>query len=285
MFWSGETLLARLPGLSNDFNPEAIDCNAWTLTIGKKIYITPTAAAAKSGSHTVRDLKDGESFQIPSGQFAFLQTSERVKIPTSAMAFISIKASIKLKGLINVSGFHVDPGFDGVLLFTVYNAGPSPIHLHQGQQCFLIWFASLDNEQTAFVKTAPSTRRVDGDTVGGIAGSLQSFDDFASRLVEVEHKIRLIETIGKTVIGIAISVVVGLIWMQSKKDPVPQVTALNPPTQHSLPPTAVGTMPPAQALPAQAQAQPTQTLPSQARPAQDQSPTGANTAPPSAAPR
>jgi dCTP deaminase len=47
-------------------------------------------------------------------------------------------------GLINVSGFHVDPGFYGKLIYAVYNAGPSEIHLSRGTEMFLIWFADLD---------------------------------------------------------------------------------------------------------------------------------------------
>ena len=62
-------------------------------------------------------------FRSP-GQFAFLLTDEIVEVPDSAMALISIKAKIKWRGLINVSGFHVDPGFKGRLIFSVYNAGP-----------------------------------------------------------------------------------------------------------------------------------------------------------------
>jgi len=234
MFWSGETLLARLPGLSADFRPESVDCNAWTLTVGKKIYITPTAAAAKSGSHTIRNLNDGESFQIPPGQFAFLQTAECVRVPASAMAFISMKASIKLKGLINVSGFHVDPGFDGVLIFTVYNAGPSPIHLHQGQSCFLIWFASLDNELTKYKKNSPSNWQVDGNSVGSIAGQQQTFDDISTRLHEAEKRIEFIQSIGKFAIGAIVSIAIGFVLIQLRRDTTLPTAALLPSNQHNV---------------------------------------------------
>lgn len=46
----------------------------------------------------------------------------------------------------NVSGFHVDPGFHDHLLFSVYNAGPSVISLDYGEPYFPIWFAQLDEE-------------------------------------------------------------------------------------------------------------------------------------------
>jgi dCTP deaminase len=100
MFWSGETLKERLPTLSPDFKPDAIDCNAWMLTIGSRIYKTPTAAEAKVGSHSIQTLAENASFQIPPGQFAFLETRETVKIPRDVMGFISIKAKIKWQGLV-----------------------------------------------------------------------------------------------------------------------------------------------------------------------------------------
>lgn len=47
-------------------------------------------------------------------------------------------------GLVNISGFHVDPGYSGKLIFAVFNAGPARIHLQKGQRIFPLWMASLD---------------------------------------------------------------------------------------------------------------------------------------------
>lgn len=93
-----------------------------------------------SGAQTV----GGGTLAIPPGQFAFLVTEEKLAIPTNVIGFISLKSKIKWSGLINVSGFHVDPGFSGRLVYSVFNAGPSPIHLERGQKAFLLWIADLD---------------------------------------------------------------------------------------------------------------------------------------------
>lgn len=143
-FWSGETLKDRLETLVTPFDPDRVDCSAYTLTMGRELYVSPNDAMQDPQSVTIRQLGDGEGFTIPPGQFAFLLTEEKVTIPDTALALISIKAKIKWRGLINVSGFHVDPGFRGRLVFSVYNAGPVPVHLRQGQAMFLIWFANLD---------------------------------------------------------------------------------------------------------------------------------------------
>jgi dCTP deaminase len=147
-FWSGETLEEKLPKLVQPYSEDLVDCAAYTLTVGHEIYVSPSAQAINPRDATIRRLGDGEAFTIPPGQLAFLLTEEIVTVPPDAIAFISMKAKIKFRGLINVSGFHVDPGFRGRLIFSVFNAGPLTIHLRQGQPTFLIWYANLDRTST-----------------------------------------------------------------------------------------------------------------------------------------
>src|ERR1700720_2846564 len=143
-FWSGEQIRQHLEQLINKPNPEHIDCAAYTLCIGREYYVSPTDRTPDPRSQSLRQLQDAEAFAIPPGQFAHLQTEEIVTVPPNVLGFISIRARVKWKGLVNVSGFHVDPGFQGRLTFAVFNVGPSPIHLRQSEPIFLIWFSDLD---------------------------------------------------------------------------------------------------------------------------------------------
>lgn len=143
-FWSSQTLKQKLPTLITPYDPGKVEQASYTLGIGQEIFITKDHHTPNS-QHTKRTLLNNEAFVIPPGQFAFLLTEESVEVPKDAIAFISMKAGFKHKGLVNISGFHVDPGFKGKLLFSVYNAGPSPIHLNHNQPCFLIWYARLDD--------------------------------------------------------------------------------------------------------------------------------------------
>jgi len=104
--------------------------------------LRPSFAPPKEDNQ--QKLSPGSILIIPPGQFVLAYTEERVKIPSDVISFISIKAKVKLKGLVNISGFHVDPGYEGRLKFSLYNAGNRPICLVQGEPYFLIWFASLD---------------------------------------------------------------------------------------------------------------------------------------------
>ena len=140
MFLSAETLIKRATNESifTNFDSDRVKHGAYELRVGDHFFRT----SDKSG--VVIPLKDFEQFTIPPGQLAILITEEIIKIPTDLLAFISIKAGIKFKGLVNVSGFHVDPGFDGKLKFSVYNAGSEGVVLARGQAAFTIWLAKFD---------------------------------------------------------------------------------------------------------------------------------------------
>jgi dCTP deaminase len=115
---------------------------AYELSLGGEVYLTD----AKTGKVELLNKDSNRQVDLNPGQFALLLTKEKVKIPKDKIAFISIKAGEKLKGLVNVSGFHVDPGFNDHLLFSVYNAGPSTIVLNFGEPYFPIWFAEMKTE-------------------------------------------------------------------------------------------------------------------------------------------
>lgn len=138
-FWSSETLESKLPTLISPFHSERITHAAYELGVGAEAYVT-------SNDSNETAIGEGKKAVIPPGQFGLLITDEIVEIPNDAIGFISIRAGVKFQGLINVSGFHVDPGFRGRLKFSVYNAGSKTVILDQGQRVFLIWFADLDRE-------------------------------------------------------------------------------------------------------------------------------------------
>jgi dCTP deaminase len=122
-----------------------VDCNSITLSLGPEGYVTGAKLKQKI------QLNDDVQITISCGQFAILLTEEFISIPNDLFGMISMKSKFKFMGLINVSGFHVDPGWKGRLIFTVYNAGPDDINIARGDPAFLIWFATL-NEKTVLTK-------------------------------------------------------------------------------------------------------------------------------------
>ncbi|MBD2204900.1 deoxycytidine triphosphate deaminase [Calothrix sp. FACHB-1219] len=144
-FWSSQTLNSRLRNLIAPFNPDQIQSASYELCLGEEVYISALPDTPIKERKKII-LGDKETVPIPPGQFAFLITAETIQVPKNALAFISIKFKFKSSGLINVSGFHVDPGYNGKLIFAVYNAGPLNFHVARGERFFSIWYADLDQD-------------------------------------------------------------------------------------------------------------------------------------------
>ena len=236
VFWSGEILSERLETLIDPFVSGRVDCAAYRLSIGPEIYVSPNDQTADPTTVTIRNLSEGEAFTIPPGQFAFLLTEEVVTVPADALAFISIRAKTKFRGLVNVSGFHVDPGYRGQLTFAVFNAGPVPVHLKRGKEIFLIWYASLDRE-TTFKKDGTIHKGIDSELVTAIAGELQSFAGLSKKIGDVNnalsvrvHKIEREQTRCRAIAAAALTLFIALAasWIAngipSRSAPPPQTT-------------------------------------------------------------
>nr|WP_267902434.1 deoxycytidine triphosphate deaminase [Sinorhizobium meliloti] len=174
-------------------------------------------------------MQNEQAFQIPPGQFAFLLTEETVKVPPTAMAFISMKATFKMKGLINVSGFHVDPGWEGPLVFAVFNAGPAPVHLQRGLPLFLIWYADLDHTSEKR-KTAPGATTISPTLISSLTGGNDSlyaldqrFRDGVKKLEEEDrkldgriHELRNAQTRNTVMISVLAPILLGLVALAFK---------------------------------------------------------------------
>lgn len=139
-FWSTQRVELEQTKLNliSPFNPDRVEQGHYELSLSREVLTTEDENGYRASQG------EGKTLEIRPGQFALLYTSESVSIPTDAIAFISIKATIKLKGLINVSGFHIDPGFKGKIKFSVYNAANKSIFVQYDDPLFLIWFADLD---------------------------------------------------------------------------------------------------------------------------------------------
>ncbi|MER9176583.1 deoxycytidine triphosphate deaminase [Mesorhizobium sp. M0955] len=187
MFWGGERLKVELGELITDFDFKRVDHASYRLRVGPEIYVSPTGEPDDPRNKPKTLLTEGQGFTIPAGQFGFVLTEERVTVPKEAIAFISIRAGYKFRGLVNVSGFHVDPNYEGRLIFSVFNAGPGPVHLSRGEPCFLIWYADLDRPSDVEKKLGFDS--IPSDLTGPIAGGLQSFAGLLSKINENDKKL------------------------------------------------------------------------------------------------
>jgi dCTP deaminase len=173
--------LLKYSDVISPLDEKRIKNGAYELSLGSQVF------QSDSKPRGVKKLDNADKIYIEPGQFTLLLTEEYVKIPEDKIAFISIKAGIKFKGLVNVSGFHVDPGFEGNLLFSVYNAGPSTIILSRGTEYFPIWFAEL-NESQKYEGSHNFQKKIPDEPVAALSqGELASPNVLSKRIDGVKH--------------------------------------------------------------------------------------------------
>jgi dCTP deaminase len=189
--------------------------------MGPQYYVTPGKIDFDPRSGVVRELKDQEHFRIPSGQFAFLLTEETIEVPANALAFISIRFAYKRRGLVNVSGFHVDPGFQGRLIFSVYNAGPSEIQIQRGDQLFLIWFCDLDAQsdekyRKCYNEKVQRQESIPSDFASAVAGHIYSPTTLIEDTRQNKSLLDQINWVGRIFAGIVITILLGAVGVGYK---------------------------------------------------------------------
>ncbi len=204
MFWAREKIIEffEKEHIVSGFTTDNVDCNSYTLSVGPEYFVSSDhrkGSWSRFGVQLFKEDRNGiprGSCVIPSGQFAFLITHETVKMPPNTMGFISLKTkAAKFKGLVNISGFHVDPGFHGKLIFSVFNAGPSPIHIRAGDPLFLLWIADIDvtaerPENSIGVKMDKKpVDQIAAEITSNVADPLVSLQDISKKIESLDRKI------------------------------------------------------------------------------------------------
>ena len=206
-FWSSQTLQSRLRELIHPFDIGCIESSSYGLSLGDEVYISPLPNTPLDKRKKVK-LRTRETVPIPPGQFAYLITEERVTIPPDAIAFISIRFKAKSKGLVNVSGFHVDPGYSGKLIFSVYNAGPLNYQIEYGERLFTIWFASLDQEDNK-ARSSPGYDSIPTEIINS-PDLVSSLPYLVERLDALEKRLEAYSIKQAIFFGLAISIALSI---------------------------------------------------------------------------
>jgi dCTP deaminase len=200
-----------LPKCIDKFNPQRIDNVAYELCLGSEAYLTDS----KRGKKDILDDKNSQVVIKP-GQFALLLTDEEVTIPNNILAFISIKFSQKIKGLINVSGFHVDPGFKGKIIFSVYNAGPAKITLDKGAPYFMIWFSKLTSESVPYSGKHNGQKNISATNINDLNGELASPNTLLKRIKANETKLTTFSVVASILMTIGVGLSLKSLFDNSK---------------------------------------------------------------------
>lgn len=155
--------------LGDKYDERFLKQASYDLRLGNEVHLVGRRAPDKLTTSSPYVL-------VSPGQFAILTSLEMIEMPDDLIAFIAIRTQYKMQGLVNISGFHVDPTFKGKLLFAVQNVGPVDVRLKFGEPTFSIFFSRLeegstedsrDSEKTHFTQNLSGIRLQDVQLLGG----------------------------------------------------------------------------------------------------------------------
>lgn len=155
------------------------------LRIGDEYYIS-----SRKTTGLINDFE--KQLVIEAGEFALLTTHAKFHMPEDLMAFISIRFSQKLQGLVNISGFHVDPGYSGKIIFSVYNAGPNRITIDYKDEIFMIMFSKIGNNIIPPPnKKHRNIERITAKYISGLSGVPVSPRSLETRIATLEMRLKM----------------------------------------------------------------------------------------------
>lgn len=97
------------------FDRSCLQPTSYDFRVGKKAIV--------GGQATEIDLtKDGTRLVIEPGSYAGVISYEKVKLPANVLGNLGSKRKLSYEGLILLTGSVIDPGYEGHLLFGLYNA-------------------------------------------------------------------------------------------------------------------------------------------------------------------
>ena len=178
---------------------------SYDLRLGDEAYLSSEKLLTKLGGRQ-------DSLVIQPGEFALLVTFERLNVPLDHVAFISLRFRYALKGLVNISGFHVDPGYSGKIVFSVFNAGPNPVVMRYKDKVFMVVFACLDEK----VDRRPESEfsditRLKADWISAVKGPAVSLTKLNKRVERLTQIVNVL--IG--VMGSVLAAAIGLFLLRA----------------------------------------------------------------------
>ena len=186
--------------LKDTYDPACVQQASYDLRLGSEAYVV--------GADTPVPLskEKNEYLNIAPGQFALLLSVEELIMPDNLIGFISLRNTFKMQGLINISGFHVDPSFRGRLVFAVNNVGPSDIRLRFEERTFTITFSYV--EGGIGERRRPSPNRLPLEYVQNLGGGSVTLSKLQKDLDDLKTKFLVYVPLA---VGLIISLLLALL--------------------------------------------------------------------------
>lgn len=170
------------------YEPDLVRQASYDLRLGAESYIVGSDAPV----YLTREKQ--EHLPIAPGQFALLTCHEILCLPEDVLGLISLRNGYKMQGLVNISGFHVDPTHQGKLVFAVNNVGPSDVRLRLLEPTFTIFFTRVDGKIGE--PREPFPDRLPLQYVQNLGGSSVTLSKLQKELEDLKTKVLMYAPLG-----------------------------------------------------------------------------------------
>lgn len=123
--------LSRLRGLIEPLDESSLQGASYDMRLGKQ-FVRHGAVGTLTN--------DAPTLVIPPGEFLLLTTMEFLRLPVNLVGHNGIMSNWAKRGLVSLFSPQIDPGFHGVLVVPVFNAGDVAIPIQLGEKIFTVEF-------------------------------------------------------------------------------------------------------------------------------------------------
>jgi deoxycytidine triphosphate deaminase len=192
---------------------DSLQAASYDMRVGDRAFV--------SGDDAVTDVANKGLVIVEPGEFAVVQTLERVHCGPQVAGQIGLASTYARQGLTLLSGPQIDPGFDGVLVVRVTNLAPRRITLPYGAPFLTTQFFRLKHPvakpytgarqgQTGIgPRDIEQLTDKESPTIGGMVRSLatlaEDVGDLKTSVKWIAWAIPVVVTIGMAVIGVVVA--------------------------------------------------------------------------------
>lgn len=240
MFLSSDSLQSLSQHVVGTSTP-SIHGNSYVLHLGREV--AKSSAPKKNEGSSLQKLNQGDSFVIDAGQLAYLLTEETIRVPHGYMGFISLDTQIKFRGLDDVSGFHVSPGYEGKLVFAVTNESPQDIAIRQGDGIFRLWLTKIDSDSPQTTASTTRISSISSEMLSQLENSRPTVLSLETRVLELEKLHSAMKWVLVTAVGAAVTAVITMSLTSATQPAKTDTTELSRSTKQPEPTSAGDSLP------------------------------------------
>src|SRR5208282_2575709 len=207
MFLSKQDIEGRIGELLPQrahYDPNLLNQASYDLRVGDEVFLSEKDIPTPLGP-------ESPNVVLPPGQFALVKTFEEVHIPSDLIGLLSIRSKFKFQGLINISGFHVDPTYTGHLIFAIQNVGPNDIRLRYKEPVFMVMWAKLLNEFVGGARK-PGFDRIQLDHMAQLGGPSVTLTSLKKDLDRISLSLKIAGVIAVSLFGVLMATI--LRWIK-----------------------------------------------------------------------